>query len=33
MFCVVVTSSAGERAQWLQDVEDALCHYFPKQPD
>ena len=33
MFCVVVTSSAGKRAQWLQDVEDAVSRYFPKQPD
>ena len=33
MFFVVVTSSAGERAQWLQEVEDTLCRYFPKRPD
>ena len=31
MFCVVVTSSAGERGQWLQEVEDSLCRYFPKR--
>jgi NAD(P)H dehydrogenase (quinone) len=30
MFCVVVTSSADERARWLQEVEDNLCRYFPK---
>jgi NAD(P)H dehydrogenase (quinone) len=29
MFCVVVTSSAADRAKWLQDVEDAVCRYFP----
>jgi NAD(P)H dehydrogenase (quinone) len=33
MFRVVVTSSAGERAQWLQEAEDALCRYFPKRAD
>jgi putative NADPH-quinone reductase len=33
MFCVVVTSSADERAQWLQDVEDAVCSLFPKRPN
>jgi hypothetical protein len=29
MFTVVVTSSAAERAQWLNEVEDAVCRYFP----
>jgi NAD(P)H dehydrogenase (quinone) len=33
MFTVVVTSSAAERAQWLQEVEDNLCRHFPKRPD
>jgi len=33
MFCVVVTSSADERARWLQEVEDNLCRCFPKRPD
>jgi NAD(P)H dehydrogenase (quinone) len=33
MFCVVVTSSAGNRAEWLQEVEDAICRYFPNRPD
>lgn len=33
MFCVVVTSSAGERGQWLQEVEDSLCRYFPMRTD
>jgi NAD(P)H dehydrogenase (quinone) len=27
-FCVVVTSTAAERAQWLQEVEDDVCRYF-----
>jgi NAD(P)H dehydrogenase (quinone) len=31
-FSVVVTSSAGIRAQWLQEVEDALRCYFPDRP-
>ncbi len=30
MFTVVVTSSVGERAQWLQEVEDILYRYFPE---
>ncbi|MCG6533554.1 MAG: NAD(P)H-dependent oxidoreductase [Syntrophales bacterium LBB04] len=33
MFSIVVTSSADERAQWLQDVEDAVCSLFPKRPN
>jgi NAD(P)H dehydrogenase (quinone) len=33
VFRIVVTSSAGERAQWLQEVEDAVCRHFPKRPD
>jgi putative NADPH-quinone reductase len=28
MFTVVVTSSAAERALWLQEVEDILCRVF-----
>lgn len=30
MFTVVVTGSAADRAQWLQEVEDLLCRVFPK---
>ena len=33
MFTVVVTSSAAERARWLEEVEDALCGHFPKRSD
>jgi NAD(P)H dehydrogenase (quinone) len=32
MFCVVVTSSTNERMQWLEEVEDAVCRYFPARP-
>ena len=33
MFSIVVTSSADERMQWLEEVEDTVCRYFPKRPD
>jgi putative NADPH-quinone reductase len=32
MFCVVVTSSTNERMRWLEEVEDAVCRYFPGRP-
>jgi NAD(P)H dehydrogenase (quinone) len=33
MFCVIVTSSAGERTRWLEEVEDAVSRHFAKHPD
>jgi NAD(P)H dehydrogenase (quinone) len=35
MFCVIVTSTATQRAQWLQEVRQTINQYFPgetKQP-
>ncbi len=29
-FCVVVTSSQEQRAQWLREVEEAVLTYFPE---
>jgi NAD(P)H dehydrogenase (quinone) len=30
MFCIVVTSSAGERTRWLEELEDTVSRYFPR---
>ena len=31
MFCVIITSTADQRAQWLRDVQETVRQYFPRK--